>query len=208
MQYEKLNKKMKGKPVELLYAEEPPEEAVNPWEEYVPIIQKDNTYYVYINKDIAYPEKYAKLTFLLDTATEENEILIHLNTQGGDLYSTWDIIDSISNSRAKTVAVLKGQVSSAGTIIALHCDDLKVYSNLLFMVHTYSGGASGKSQEIEVQIRYDKKNIPKFFKSTYLGFLTNSECSKVLKGEDIYLNAEEVKERWDNMKKQKKKGRS
>ena len=75
------------------------------------------------------------------------------------------------------------------------------------MIHNYSGGAQGKAHEIEAQIKFDKTNMPRFFKSVYKHFLTDRELGKVLKGDDIYLNAEEVTVRWEKRKQYRESSR-
>ena len=94
---------------------------------------------------------------------------------------------------------LTGTVASAGTIIALSCDDLEVEDFTSFMIHNYSGGAGGKGHEIIDYVNFSDKNITATFKKLYSGFLTPRELTAVIKGKDMWMGTEEVQKRWDKM---------
>lgn len=183
--------------MEFLLSQEPENKRTNIWDDYVSIVQNENMYDAYLSNEIVEPEVYDKLCHLLDNANVSTVIRLHLNTPGGMLSSAFKLMHSLRNTRATTIAVCTGEVASAGTMIALTCNHIEVDDYLCFMAHNYSGGSHGKAHEIEDKMKWDKANLPKFFKEIYHGFLTNAEITSMLKGKDIYLNAQEVLEKWE-----------
>ena len=167
------------------------------WDKILPIIKDGNTYDCYLNTDIQTPDTYNELCYLIDHAAPYETFNIHLNTPGGYMISAWKIIQSIRNTKAKIVGILTGEVASAGTIITMYCHDIVVDPFICFMVHNYSGGASGKAHEMEAALKFAKENQPVFFREVYNNFLTKAELSRIIKGEDLYLNATEVISRWE-----------
>lgn len=174
------------------------------WDNPVPIAKKGVVYHCYISSDIDSPNNYDELCYLLETATERNTIWIHLNTNGGYIDSAFKIIASIKRSKAKVKARLTGTVASAGTIIALSCEDLIVEDFTSFMVHNYSGGTQGKGHEIVDYINFSDRSLRTTFKAIYEGFLTDKELDEILKGKDLWLDAAETRQRWAAMKKARK----
>jgi len=171
------------------------------WDDYVPIVSKDNTHIVYISDSIESPANYAKLCFLLDSATEEDTFVININSPGGNLDSAFQIRDSIITSKAATKIVkLAGVVASAATIIALAGDKLYVAPHTQFMVHNYSSGTQGKGHELIAYINFNDKSIREALFEIYLGFLTKGEIDKVIKGEDMWFTADEVEKRFAKLK--------
>lgn len=170
------------------------------WDDPVPIIKDGNQIQAYISDEINAPYTYDKLCHTLETADNNDEITLHMNTAGGYIDSAFKIIASIKRSPAKVVARLTGTVASAGTIIALSCDELEVEDFISFMIHNYSGGAGGKGHEIIDYVNFSDKNITETFKKLYAGFLTPRELTAVIKGKDMWMGTEEVKKRWAKMK--------
>ena len=170
------------------------------WDDLVPIVKDGNTVHAYVSDEIGSPDTYDKLCHTLDTADNNDNVLLHLNTGGGYIDSAFKIIASIKRSRAKVTARLTGTVASAGTIIALSCDELEVEDFTSFMIHNYSGGAGGKGHEIIDYVNFSDKNITETFKKLYSGFLTPRELTAVIKGKDMWMGTAEVQKRWAKMK--------
>lgn len=177
--------------------------ATDVWDDPVPIIKEDKLIQAYISDEIGAPYTYDKLCHTLETSKEDEKIILHLNTGGGYIDSAFKVIASIKRSKAPVVARLTGTVASAGTIIALSCNDLEVEDFVAFMIHNYSGGAGGKGHEIIDYVNFSDKNITATFKKLYAGFLTPRELTAVIKGKDMWMGTEEVQKRWEKMKETK-----
>ena len=173
----------------------------NFWDDYVPIVQDGTTYTAYLASPIEEPDLYNQLCHLLDVATDEMTIVLDINTPGGSIDSATKILHSLSKTKAHTKAIINGTVASAGTIIALSCKELEIAKYTQFMIHNYSTGTQGKGHEVMAYIQFTDKNLKVTFREIYKDFLTEAEMDSVIKGEDMWLNAEEVLTRWNTMQK-------
>ena len=170
------------------------------WENHIPIARNGIEIDAYIMAEIVNPIEYNELCHLLRNATSKEVIRLHINTPGGRLDSATMIIDAIAASDAYVIGVLSGSVASAGTMIALACDELECSSYLEFMIHYFSGGTGGKGNEIKAHSNFIDKHMPMIFKKMYAGFLTNKEIEDMIEGKDIWLNGDEVLERFEAAK--------
>lgn len=186
---------------DFIFAGEVESSKKNFWDDYVPIVQDGNTFTAYLASPIEEPDLYNQLCHLLNVATEEMTIILDINTPGGSIDSAVKILHSLSKTKAHTKAIITGTVASAGTIIALSCDELEIAKYTQFMIHNYSTGTQGKGHEVMAYIQFTDKNLKSTFKEIYKDFLTEEEMDSVIKGEDLWLNSEEVQERWNSMKK-------
>ena len=166
------------------------------WDRSVPIVQHNTIYHCYISGEISEPSDYNEMCFLLENAVEGDKIIIHINTGGGMIDSAFKIVAAIKRSKAYVVARLTGTVASAGTIIALTCNDMEVEDYTHFMIHNYSTGTPGKGHEVLEFINFNDKDLKNTFREIYKKFLSDKEINDVLKGKDMWLTAANVKERW------------
>lgn len=170
------------------------------WENHIPIVKNGREIDAYITAEIVDPIEYNELCHMIRNATSKEVIRLHINTPGGRLDSSSMIIDAIGQSEAYVIGVLSGTVASAGTMIALACDELECSSYLEFMIHYFSGGTGGKGNEIKAHSSFINKHMPMVFKKMYAGFLTDKEIEDVIEGKDIWLNGDEVMERFETAK--------
>lgn len=181
------------------------------WDNYTPIKKDEEAKLldVYLTNDIETPFEYNKLVYELSTLDKEWYVTFYINNGGG--YTTGEsfIISAMNNTEATIKGKLSGMVASAATGIALACDEIEVADDLIFMIHEPSfESASGISQKFSDMVAFQKfyqdynKNV---YKNVYKGFLTVAELKKVHKGEEIWLDAKEVKDRWDKLKSLKNK---
>lgn len=68
-------------------------------------------------------------------ANKQNEIQFDISTLGGDLATAITIHDLIKTHPKKTVANIVGLTASAGTVIAIACDEVQMSDNALFLIH-------------------------------------------------------------------------
>lgn len=174
------------------------------WEAYTPIVRttKDDvtTYDIYIQEEIESPAHYNEMCHVLHAISKKDYVNLHINTPGGYLDSAFKITEAIDACKAEITAVITGTVASAGTMIALRCDKLVVPKHLQFMIHNYSGGTSGKGNEIIEHVTFSNAEITTAFGNIYSGFLTDKEIKAVIKGKDMWMGAAEVAKRWTKMK--------
>ena len=173
-----------------------PKDATRIWDLYVPYVKSDNQLDVYLQTGIDDPSYYSELCYILSTLDDKHIVNFHINTPGGVLDSAFQLVDAIKSCKATTVARLTGTVASAGTIIALACDQLVIADHTSFMIHNYSAGAYGKGNELKARQEHIDKSTNDAFKEFYSGFLTDKEVEEVINGKDIWLTADEVRMRW------------
>jgi ATP-dependent protease ClpP protease subunit len=158
----------------------------------MPIIHKHD---VYLSGEIGPPEDYVDVIQTLRHASQNDLIIFHINSPGGDIHTALQLIEAMEESSANTVAIVAGVCASAATMIFLTCQTWEVGDHATFMIHTYSGGAIGKGNEIHDQILFAKSWSEKLIRDTYKDFLTSAEIEAVLKGADVWLNADDVGKR-------------
>jgi ATP-dependent protease ClpP protease subunit len=176
---------------------EPELDKTSVWDDYVPILKQGNSYNVYLTDTIEMPSNYNKLVHLINTAEDFEVINLYISNGGGIVDSAFYIIDAIKHSKALVVGHLSATVASAATIIALSCDEIITSKYLSFMVHNYSTGMQGKGHELKAYQNFSDRELNRAFKEIYSGFLTDDEMNKVIEGADIWLNEDEVEERWE-----------
>lgn len=167
------------------------------WDRPVPVTFNNGVYNCYVTGAIEEPFNYNELCYVLEHAEPEATVVLHINTYGGHIDSAFKIIASIKRGKARTVARLTGTVASAGTIIALSCDEVEVEDFTHFMIHNYSTGAQGKGHEIMEFVNFNDKDLKNTFTAIYNGFLTPKEIKDVIAGKDMWLTAEDTRKRWE-----------
>lgn len=177
-----------------------PKTATRIWDLAVPIVvdKEERNIKVYIRDTIDEPYNYNELCYLLATAREGTTVDLYLNTPGGIIDTAFMLADAIKASKAKVIGHLAGTVASAGTIIAMVCDEITVAPHLSFMIHNYSGGMQGKGNELKARQQFVDAQLNDAFKQFYSGFLTEDEMDRVIEGTDLWMGTEEVAERWNN----------
>lgn len=160
--------------------------------------EDDLSFNIYLTDIIRGPEDYTNVFDTLINAREDETIRFILATPGGRLDTVNKIRGLAELTKARTIAVV-GDVASVGTILALSFDDIVVMPNIEFFIHNYSGGVGGKGHELYAHAAFLQKEMPKIFEDFYKTFLTPSEILEVLSGQDLYLNAEEVEQRWEKV---------
>lgn len=169
------------------------------WDKLCPIIAKGKVVTIFLNDEIHEPGAYNELCYTLEN-TVADEVRLYMNNGGGQLDAMLGIIASMKRCNCEITGVLSGTIASAATMIALKCDKLEVAEHTAFMIHSASGGTSGKSHETKAYMEFNDKNLKEIFSAIYKGFLTEGEIKKVLDGKDMWMNKDEVIERFARMK--------
>jgi ATP-dependent protease ClpP protease subunit len=157
--------------------------------------ETSSKYRFYLSTEIDEPENYHQMCQILRTVPEGDTVFIHLNSPGGRLDATSQIIAAMRECRGDVITVADGIVASAATLIFLAGDGFIVNPQCLFMIHNWSGGAYGKGHELEAQIGADIRWFKKLAQDFYEVFLSEDEFNKMLRGEDYWFTADEVSQR-------------
>jgi len=166
------------------------------WDTPVPIVKVDEELYrVYMLDEIGHPQDYAELVELMQDLDETVTIEWYLNSPGGVLNTATMLLDAMITCKAKLVGKLSGLVASAATMLTLGFDEVKIAPYIEFLVHNYSGGLSGKGNELRAQQAFVEKETAKLFKEVYKGFLTTAEIKRIMSDQDMWMSKDEIEKR-------------
>ncbi len=158
-----------------------------------------SVHHYYISAAIEGPDLYVDMIHRITTAGPDELIYIHLNTPGGQLDTGVQIVNAMLSTQAHVTVGIEGNCFSLGTLIFLAADEFIVHDNCLMMIHNYSGGVFGKGNEQQSQLEAQIKWFNTLSKKLYVPFLSVAEFEKVMRGEDIWLQSNDIRERLEKM---------
>lgn len=156
---------------------------------------KTFTHELYLNGAIGDAEDYLDWFDTIRHASPHDEIILHINSPGGNLFTAIQFMNAMTECEATITAQVEGACMSAATMILLCCDRYMLSPHAMFMFHNYSGGSFGKGGEMWENIKYERSWSKKFLHDCYNNFLTKVEIDKMLDGKDIWLTTEQVADR-------------
>lgn len=152
-------------------------------------------YEYYLMGRIGDPENYLDLCMTLRTAKADDQVIIRINSLGGQVRTGSMIINAIKESEATVLGFIEADCGSMATFIFLACDAWAASPYAEWFSHTFSSGNFGKESETFESAQFMRKQTHKRIREEYHGFLTEEEIAGVLQGTDIYLDADEVMDR-------------
>jgi len=168
-------------------------EVVKYYKQMIPV----NIHHFYIFDEIGPVIGYIDMINIIKTAEPHDTIYLYLNTPGGDLFTTIQIISAITQSEATVITSIEGEVCSAGTFIFLSGHRHIINKNCAFMIHNYSHLVAGKGNEVMLRVKFSEVYFKKLIKDIYSGFLTEKEIEDVLAGKDLWMDSDELIKRLD-----------
>lgn len=153
-------------------------------------------YVVNITDDFDAPHVYDQVIALMLSATEMDTITWNINSDGGYVKSLNMLVGFKSMCAAKQIHVLMGEASSAATSFFLsEADQYIVGDRASFMIHEYQVGSGGTMSNSKRRTDFSNAECEKWVKDSYENFLSESEIESVLTGVEIYLDANEIRDR-------------
>lgn len=123
--------------------------------------------------------------------SKSDNIEIHLNSLGGDVYTSVAIGNFIKDSNKNVTVVIDAVAASGASIIAMSGNKIKMYPNSMMMIHRASVGCYGNADDL----RKFADNLEKFDETvlaSYLGhFKGTKDELKELIWNETYMTAEE-----------------
>lgn len=159
------------------------------------VVAAPQRYEYYLSGRIGDPWNYNDICNVLRNAVPDDLVVLRINSEGGQIRSAIQIINAIKESQAFVVGYIEQVCMSAATFIFLSCDDWVVTDDTELMCHTTSAGVYGKEHETYDAAVFSRKHIHGLLRRYYEHFLYPEELEKVLAGNDVYLDADEVDER-------------
>lgn len=164
-----------------------------------------NEYSVYLSNPVVGPAAYDELCHLLRSVNENDQVKLYINTPGGALISGLAIIQAMRDSKATITTILNPQAFSMGALIFLAGDEKVAPPNSLLMFHHYSGGQSGKGNELVAELSATNAWFEEAMHNICAPFLTKKELRDVLQGKDLWMGSTEINRRLTELKKATKK---
>lgn len=152
---------------------------------------------LYLTDEIMEPFYYNQWVSVIKNAGENDVITIHVNSPGGVLDTGIQLYGALMASDATVCISIEGGCCSAATMIMMAADELYIDNNAYFMFHAYTGGRYGKFNSLQEDAKFQEKWFPAISKDIYKDFLTDQEMDDLLNGKDFWLDAQDVKKRYE-----------
>lgn len=154
-----------------------------------------HTYHIRIDRDIEEVSRFQEEILQIRQATENDRVHLYINSNGGYLSTLGSILSAIEQSSATICCELELDAHSAASFIFLSGDEFIISDNASMMIHELQGGVGGTTANTKKQVDHLAKQNEKLIRKYYKHFLTKEEIENVLKGQEIYLDADEIMER-------------
>lgn len=152
-------------------------------------------YVIRINDVIGEPYEWTQEVSAIQNATANDIIHIYINSPGGSLYTTTEILSAMLQTEAHVITEITGECSSAATLIFLAGHEYRVSDDASWMSHQASYGMSGKEHEIYDSVVHSRKVLQRLMNKYYKDFLTEEEMQQMFEGKDFYFDADQIMER-------------
>ena len=154
-----------------------------------------NEYNLRLARPITEVDDFEEEFQLFAAAGERDVINIDIVTPGGSVDTAHMLCRAIARTAGHTIAYIGPTCASAGTAIALACEEWEIDDMSSFMIHTGSYGTYGMAPHVKSCVDHHDKMIQRFVRLTYTGFLTEAEIERVIDGREVYFEGEELAQR-------------
>lgn len=119
-------------------------------------------------------------------------IELYINSNGGDLMAAFAVINHIQNSQFKFRSIIEGQAASAGSMIAVVCDDRQVRENSTILVHQLSTSLFyTKYEDLKQEVIFCEKLMNSIMKIYMENTKMTAQTVKSLLKRDISWSSDE-----------------
>lgn len=161
-----------------------------------------DVYRIRLDDEVVQASNYRNILKLLETQTKNDTNYWKISTIGGDLYTAIELINAIRSSESYNIAeVILG--SSAGSLVALACDECMVLPHGEMFIHEIQSFHQGDTSKIFKDIQFLKRKQKELMQDVYKHFLSDEEIEDIMNGNirDLTLDANECKARLENRSK-------
>lgn len=154
--------------------------------------QTSKQYDFYISDEIGDASDYSDWLHTIRNARADDQITFHINSPGGSLFSTIQLIMAMNECEAHLRASVEGMCISAATLIFLECDEYVISPFSMFMFHDYSSGTCGKGGEMFDAINFERTWSENLFRKCYKFFLSEGEIDSLVNGKELWMGCDDV----------------
>ena len=155
-------------------------------------------YTVMFDRDIEESNSFHEEFYVMEQATQHDVVDVCISSFGGSVATISKFQDVVKNSPANFHGKLHGYGYSAGGALFLLCHTQEVSDLATFMAHSIQTGYSGGTQAIEAHSKMSSKQNEALCRLLYQDFLTEEEIIRVIDGAEIWMEANEIRERLSN----------
>lgn len=154
---------------------------------------------VYLSTGFVEAAAYDDLCHELRQMGETDTVTMYINSEGGDMSGGTALILAMRDCPATIKTVLHPFAMSMATLVFLSGDEFEVPTFGQLMLHHYSGGLEGKGPELLAEVTATVGWFECFFREICDGFLSELEIHEVLKGKDLWLQADDILQRLEQL---------
>lgn len=155
-----------------------------------------NQFTVDIDEPFTTPAYYRNIIQMLTDATEDDIVVFRINSPGGREDSLLALVEAVKTTQAMTVSVIIGECASAASLFVMYTDQVVVTDNARMLCHGASYGFAGKDSDVRAHVNHTAKTVDKLIRNSYKFFLTDAEIADLLDGRELYLDSDEINERF------------
>jgi ATP-dependent protease ClpP protease subunit len=149
----------------------------------------------YLSEEIGDASDYIQWFHDIRNSRPTDVVKIHINCPGGNLFTTIQFMQALSETEAHIMVSVEGACMSAATLIFLMADEYMITDHSMFLFHNYSAGTAGKGGEMYHGMVHERNWSANLFKDMYSDFLTEGEIKEMLEDKDIWMDAHQVLDR-------------
>ena len=133
--------------------------------------------------------QFADILTVLNLSDEDTDVVINMITPGGTISATNALIHAIRKTKAH-VHIIATEAHSCGSLILLEAHSFELTEGFGALCHCGSVGYGGNYNEFKIGSEFIAKQMAKTLRAAYTGFFSEDEIDEMLKGVDIFLDAD------------------
>jgi ATP-dependent protease ClpP protease subunit len=153
---------------------------------------------LFIHNNLEQQEEMIAIVDTLYTASEDDQVIIHLNCDGGSIYSLDTLLMAMASCAAHIHVIATGSIASAATFILLAADSFEISPFATLLFHTVTFGVYGQSQDNLEYTQFIHAESERLMRTYYKHLFTNEEIDDIIVNKrQKYLTSEEFTSRWE-----------
>lgn len=161
-----------------------------------------NVIRIYLQDSINELDEHMDQIEAIRSASEDDIIEVYcISNRGGYVDTIVPLCNALATTPAHTVCFVEGHCGSAGTFPSMVCAEVHVGAYASFMLHCAQGGSGyGTMMNSAESARFFEKQCSDLLEDIYYGFITPEEARMLHDGRELYLNADDIRERLEKRK--------
>jgi ATP-dependent protease ClpP protease subunit len=134
-------------------------------------------------------KEYVAIQNVTNEFDDPMKVYIHICSDGGEIFSSLSVIDTILNSKVDVVTVCEGCVASAGVLISLSGKERYIRKHAYMLIHEIRSGCIGKYSECQDDMKNNDiimNDMKTYMNERCNNKLLKKKLNKVLKHDIIW----------------------